>query len=77
MAALKESYFYSSEVDQESDRIKTMEKVEAVGSSATIIKFRLPDGSNIIEYFDRSDLVRYLFEFIKVSVSEAQDKPLE
>ncbi|CAG8753668.1 12289_t:CDS:2, partial [Cetraspora pellucida] len=47
------------------------------GPSTTAIKFRLPDGQNIKRRFDKSDPVRYLFEFIKASVPEAQEKQFE
>ncbi|CAG8746340.1 22483_t:CDS:10 [Dentiscutata erythropus] len=59
------------------DSIRPVERVEAAGPSTTAIKFRLPDGKNIMRRFDRSDPVRYLFEFVKVSVPEAQEKPFE
>ncbi|KAF0446798.1 ubx domain protein [Gigaspora margarita] len=59
------------------DSIRPVERVEVVGPNATAIKFRLPDGKNIMRRFDRSDPVRYLFEFVKVSVPEAQEKPFE
>ncbi|CAG8628634.1 1172_t:CDS:10, partial [Scutellospora calospora] len=59
------------------DKILPVERIEVAGPSTTAIKFRLPDGKNIMRRFDRSDPVRYLFEFIKVSIPEAQEQPFE
>ncbi|CAG8767593.1 21832_t:CDS:10, partial [Racocetra persica] len=67
-----------SSVSSMFDTIHPVERAEVSGGpSTTAIKFRLPDGQNIKRRFDKSDPVRYLFEFIKASVPEAQEKQFE
>ncbi|RUS21846.1 hypothetical protein BC937DRAFT_91306 [Endogone sp. FLAS-F59071] len=45
--------------------------------TSTRVQFRLADGSRVIRRFSKSDPVRYLFEFVKAEVPNAQDQPFE
>ncbi|KAG2185749.1 hypothetical protein INT43_002184 [Umbelopsis isabellina] len=45
--------------------------------TSTRIQLRLPDGSRIVRRFNKTDPVRYIFEFVKAEVSEAETRPFE
>lgn len=58
--------------------IKAIENVEPPPSSNTTrIQFRLPDGTRKVRNFNKSDLVRVIFEYVKTIVPEALEKPFE
>ncbi|CAG8617567.1 1264_t:CDS:10 [Acaulospora morrowiae] len=59
------------------DSIRPVERTQVQGPNATTIKFRLAGGKTVIRRFGKTDPVRYLFEYIKVSVPEAQEQPFE
>lgn len=46
-------------------------------TNSTRIQLRMGDGSRIVRRFLKSDPVRYLFEFVKSEVPNAQDQPFE
>ncbi|KAJ2957363.1 hypothetical protein NQZ79_g6883 [Umbelopsis isabellina] len=45
--------------------------------TSTRIQLRLPDGSRIVRRFNKIDPVRYIFEFVKAEVAEAETRPFE
>ncbi|CAH1758881.1 7363_t:CDS:10 [Entrophospora sp. SA101] len=58
------------------DSIKPIERPDQTGPKSTSIKFRL-EGRHVIKKFNKKDPVRYMFEYLKASVPELNDKFFE
>lgn len=60
------------------DGIKAVKRDETTDmANSTRIQLRLADGSRMIRRFLKSDPVRYLFEFVKAEVPNADTQPFE
>lgn len=60
------------------DGIKAVKREETTDiANSTRIQLRLADGSRMIRRFLKSDPVRYLFEFVKAEVPNADTQPFE
>ncbi|KAI8393388.1 uncharacterized protein BYT42DRAFT_541665 [Radiomyces spectabilis] len=60
------------------DSIQPVQRDEPTDlANSTRIQIRMADGSRLIRRLLKSDPVRYLFEFIKYQVPEAQSRPFE
>lgn len=60
------------------DAIKALKREETTDiANSTRIQLRLADGSRMIRRFLKSDPVRYLFEFVKAEVPNADSQPFE
>ncbi|CAJ0882820.1 15991_t:CDS:2 [Entrophospora sp. SA101] len=58
------------------DSIKPIERPDQTGPKSTSIKFRLED-RHVIKKFNKKDSARYMFEYLKASVPELEDKFFE
>jgi hypothetical protein len=60
------------------DGIKPVKRDETTDmANSTRIQLRMGDGSRIIRRFLKTDPVRYLFEFVKAEVPNAENQPFE
>lgn len=59
------------------DSIKPIKREEAGGEDTTRIQIRMGNGNRIVRRFKKSDPVRYLFEFIKAEIPEAENQHFE
>ncbi|GAA5796272.1 hypothetical protein HPULCUR_001642 [Helicostylum pulchrum] len=60
------------------DGIKAVKRDETTDvANSTRIQLRLANGSRMIRRFLKTDPVRYLFEFVKAEVPDAQTQPFE
>lgn len=60
------------------DGIKAVKREETKDiANSTRIQLRMGDGSRIIRRFLKSDPVRYVFEFVKAEVPNAETQPFE
>ncbi|KAI9311591.1 hypothetical protein BX666DRAFT_1996662 [Dichotomocladium elegans] len=66
--------------DSAFDKIHAIKRDEPTDlANSTRIQFRLPDGKRVIRRFMKTDPVRYLFEYVKAEVAnaDAEDRPFE
>lgn len=60
------------------DEIKAVKRDETTDmANSTRIQLRMGDGSRLIRRFLKTDPVRYIFEFVKSEVPEANERPFE
>ncbi|KAG2178326.1 hypothetical protein INT44_001476 [Umbelopsis vinacea] len=60
------------------DTIEAIKREEPTDvKNSTRIQFRLADGSRIVRRFNKTDPVRYVFEFVKAEVPDANTRPFE
>jgi hypothetical protein len=60
------------------DSIKAVKRDETTDmTNSTRIQLRMGDGSRIIRRFLKTDPVRYIFEFVKAEVPNAENQPFE
>nr|CAG8462833.1 10439_t:CDS:2 [Entrophospora candida] len=75
---LEPTEFLITEIPYKSifDSIKPIERPDQTGPKSTSIKFRLED-RHVIKKFNKKDPARYMFEYLKASVPELEDKFFE
>ncbi|CAO3685233.1 unnamed protein product [Umbelopsis ramanniana] len=60
------------------DTIEAIKREEPTDlKNSTRIQFRLADGSRIVRRFNKTDPVRYVFEFVKAEIPDANSRPFE
>jgi thioredoxin-related protein len=60
------------------DEIKAVKRDETTDmANSTRIQLRMGDGSRLIRRFLKTDPVRYIFEFVKSEIPEANERPFE
>ncbi|GAB5590065.1 UBX domain protein Ubx2 [Umbelopsis nana] len=72
------------EIAEEERQISILDSIEANKrdeptdlKASTRIQLRLADGSRIVRRFNKTDPVRYIFEFVKAEIDEARTRPFD
>ncbi|KAJ3054395.1 hypothetical protein HK097_001946 [Rhizophlyctis rosea] len=75
----EEDILKNSEVEKPVDVLAVLLPVKRPEPTADAarIQFRLPDGGRVIHKFNKTDPVRFLFEFVKAEVPETQSRPFD